>query len=348
MPRSGFRRKHGRDSEYYDIVSDRIGRPVLVLDADRNEVWSAKYSPYGIIYDETGSLAGEFNLRAPGQYHDRETGFYYNGQRYYIPEMVRYNSPEPIGQAVSLNLYMYAGGDPVNMIDQTGLADFDVSEVADAPPPTLKQGADLAALAVSFAPDVGDTMDAGELVYDLASGDYRGAAVSAAAMVLPGVSARALKTVGNIAKSADEVGEAASAAARKGETPGKLPEGAGVDGGGGTKAAVKEGTVQETGSYTNIHESGKRYHGKGDKARSQESGKRIEKETEDRHIATDWTPAKNEREAFKQESRRLDADEGGPKSPDNYNKIESPGKKYRIQDGEIPSSDSLEEVDNGQ
>ena len=83
-------------------------------------VWSVKYTPYGLTYDlEGGTFV--FNLRQPGQYFDAETGFYYNGQRYYIPDMRRYNRPEPIGQAGSLDLYMYAGGCPVMRIDPTGL-----------------------------------------------------------------------------------------------------------------------------------------------------------------------------------------------------------------------------------
>ena len=92
---------------------------------------------------------------------------------------------------------------------------------------------------------------------------------------------------------------------------------------------------QESGSYTNTHESGKTYHGKGDKQRSQQSGQRVEQETGDIHVATDWTAAPNSREGFKQESERLDSD-GGPKSEENHNKIESPGKKYREQDGRKP------------
>jgi RHS repeat-associated protein len=90
-----------------------------------------------------------------------------------------------------------------------------------------------------------------------------------------------------------------------------------------------------TGSYTNQHESGKTYSGKGDRARSQASGERVAGENDDPHVATDWTEADGPREAFKQESRRIDAN-GGVDSPFNYNKIESPGRRYRIEDGELP------------
>ena len=97
------------------------------------------------------------------------------------------------------------------------------------------------------------------------------------------------------------------------------------------KQAGQSSTRKHTGSYTNTHESGKTYDGKGSKARSQESGRRIERETGDKHVATDWTSAKNNREAFKQESSRLDSN-GGPRSENNHNKIESPGRKMREED----------------
>lgn len=69
-----------------------------------------------------------------------------------------------------------------------------------------------------------------------------------------------------------------------------------------------------------------------DRERSQISGRRVEKETGDKHIATEWTRSEDSREAYKRESRRIDAN-GGVKSDQNYNKIESPGKKYLSQDG---------------
>lgn len=90
---------------------------------------------------------------------------------------------------------------------------------------------------------------------------------------------------------------------------------------------------KKTGSYINTHASGKTYSGKGSRARSQKSGRQKAKENNDPHVATEYQPAKSNREAFKKESENLDAN-GGPKSPTNYNKIESPGKKYRKQDGD--------------
>ena len=100
-------------------------------------------------------------------------------------------------------------------------------------------------------------------------------------------------------------------------------------------ACKKKKRRDPTGSYTLLFGSGKRYHGKGPRKRSEASGKRVARENKDTHVATDWTVAKDRRDAYKQESRRLDAD-GGPGDPNNYNRIEQPGKKYRREDGEIP------------
>ncbi|MFN8431860.1 MAG: hypothetical protein U0V04_17895 [Spirosomataceae bacterium] len=101
-----------------------------------------------------------------------------------------------------------------------------------------------------------------------------------------------------------------------------------------------EGQNNQTGSYTNTHESGKTYHGKGGQKRAAESGKQQAAKNNDPHKSTDWTPAKNNREAFKQESRRLENDADkvkgirGHQSDKNYNKRDSPGTNYRKQDGE--------------
>jgi hypothetical protein len=99
---------------------------------------------------------------------------------------------------------------------------------------------------------------------------------------------------------------------------------------GGNLANAAFATTQ-SGSYTNTHESGAVYVGKGGRERSQESGKRVEKETGDKHVATDHTSSANSREGFKDESRRMDKARAEGKKL--YNKGESPGKKMRQQDG---------------
>ena len=61
------------------------------------------------------------NLRFQGQYFDAETGLHYNYHRYYDPRTGRYITPDPIGLAGGINLYAYAGNDPVGGIDPQGL-----------------------------------------------------------------------------------------------------------------------------------------------------------------------------------------------------------------------------------
>ena len=91
-----------------------------------------------------------------------------------------------------------------------------------------------------------------------------------------------------------------------------------------------------TGSYTVTFESGKKYHGKGPESRMNKSATDKAKTKNDPVKSKDFTPAKNDREAFKQESRRMDTDRvgntPGHKNPNNYNRRASPGDKYRKQD----------------
>ena len=60
-------------------------------------------------------------FRLPGQTFDDETGLHYNYYRYYDPNTGRYLRPDPIGLQGGVNLYQYAGSNPVNMIDIWGL-----------------------------------------------------------------------------------------------------------------------------------------------------------------------------------------------------------------------------------
>jgi RHS repeat-associated protein len=52
----------------------------------------------------------------------RQTGLYYMPARYYSPALGRFLQSDPSGFGGGFNLYAYAGNDPVNLTDSTGLS----------------------------------------------------------------------------------------------------------------------------------------------------------------------------------------------------------------------------------
>jgi RHS repeat-associated protein len=71
-------------------------------------------------YESTGSASLEWYGTVVGGKRDA-TGTMYRRARYYDPQTGRFTQEDPIGLAGGLNLYGYAGGDPVNHADPSGL-----------------------------------------------------------------------------------------------------------------------------------------------------------------------------------------------------------------------------------
>jgi hypothetical protein len=90
-----------------------------------------------------------------------------------------------------------------------------------------------------------------------------------------------------------------------------------------------------SGSYTIVFESGKTYHGKVMPERARRSAARIFREYGDAVRTIFWAAAANDREDFKDEDRRIEQDDG-PNPDRNYNRRNSPGRAYRIQDQRCP------------
>ena len=115
----------GATTTAYDVHTDHLDTPRLLTSSTGAVVWNSHHEPFGkahIASDPDGDgthLA--FPLRFPGQYEDPETGLHYNRHRYYDPEIGRYLSPDPLGQADGTHLYQYAQGDPLSTIDPLGL-----------------------------------------------------------------------------------------------------------------------------------------------------------------------------------------------------------------------------------
>jgi len=81
-----------------------------------------QYDPYGNLTSSTGSVANPWRFAAG--YFDSSTGLYKYGTRYYNPGFGRWSQQDPLrGQLndpTSLNRYLYAGDDPVNVTDLSG------------------------------------------------------------------------------------------------------------------------------------------------------------------------------------------------------------------------------------
>ncbi|MFF2844830.1 RHS repeat-associated core domain-containing protein [Streptomyces sp. NPDC058001] len=108
------------DERFYAIVTDLIGTPTELVDADGDIVWERSSTLWGL---PTGSGDGDrvdCPLRFPGQYHDAETGLHYNHHRYYEPGTARYLSPDPLGRTPAPNQHAYVKN-PLQWTDPLGL-----------------------------------------------------------------------------------------------------------------------------------------------------------------------------------------------------------------------------------
>ncbi|WP_423257803.1 RHS repeat domain-containing protein [Enterobacter asburiae] len=108
----------------YHYVCDHLGTPLELRDVRGGVVWSAMLRSYGQVHHADTAGINQ-PLRFQGQYHDGESGLYYNRHRYYDPGVGRYLSPDPVGLDGGLNLYSYVPN-PLQYIDPLGLCKDDI------------------------------------------------------------------------------------------------------------------------------------------------------------------------------------------------------------------------------
>lgn len=102
--------------------TNHLGAPLVVSDQKQQIVWRGLLELFGQVTPINPNL--EQNLRFAGQYFDAETGWHYNYQRYYDPNLGRYLQSDPIGLAGGVNAYVYVGNNPLNYIDPLGLTEL--------------------------------------------------------------------------------------------------------------------------------------------------------------------------------------------------------------------------------
>ncbi|MEW4454562.1 RHS repeat-associated core domain-containing protein [Bremerella sp. JC817] len=82
------------------------------------------YDSFGNVLSETNSSLDDLGLGYTARYFDEATGLQYNTNRWYIAELGRWMSQDPIEfEAGDENLYRYVGNDATLRIDPSGLQD---------------------------------------------------------------------------------------------------------------------------------------------------------------------------------------------------------------------------------
>jgi RHS repeat-associated protein len=128
--------KPGEVAYYYH--NDHLGTPQVLTNETGSIVWKAVYTPFGGANILVETVQNPFRL--PVQYYDSETGFHYNYFRYYDPTTGRYVTPDPIGLAGGINLFVYALNNPINWIDPDGLQTRPVPGAIRGPDEGARQG----------------------------------------------------------------------------------------------------------------------------------------------------------------------------------------------------------------
>ncbi len=127
-------------STYY-YHSDHLGSASVITDNDGREYERIEYTPYGEVWIDKASATYKTAYRFTGKERDEETGLYYFGERYLDAKVSRWLSTDPalgeyvpgagsdssklpgmggVYNTVNLNLYHYAGNNPVNYTDPDG------------------------------------------------------------------------------------------------------------------------------------------------------------------------------------------------------------------------------------
>jgi len=102
-------------------ITDALGTPMQLVTPNGQPRWLAEPDDWAAVKNQRAVRNVTQPIRFQGQWHDEESGLYYNRHRYYDPQQGRYISQDPIGLKGGMNHYNYAGNDPINSIDPKGL-----------------------------------------------------------------------------------------------------------------------------------------------------------------------------------------------------------------------------------
>ena len=102
-------------------LSNHLGSTSLELDEQAQIISYEEYTPYGSTsYQALHQVETPKRYRFTAKERDEETGFSYNGARYYAPWLGRWMNCDPTGLKDGVNHYVYVGSNPICLIDPAG------------------------------------------------------------------------------------------------------------------------------------------------------------------------------------------------------------------------------------
>ncbi|RLA14338.1 MAG: hypothetical protein DRQ59_03340 [Gammaproteobacteria bacterium] len=162
-----------KSTEILYLHTDHLNAPRAATDQNQNLVWNWASDAFGVgkvDKDPDGDgVKHNVRLRFPGQYHDGETGLYYNYFRDYDRTTGRYVQSDPIGLDGGINVYSYAEGSPIMFSDPLGLFTMNVFAGIEIP---FAGGADIGFMVTTSPIDIGVYGQLSKAVGGLAKGKF--------------------------------------------------------------------------------------------------------------------------------------------------------------------------------
>jgi len=141
------------DSQAYFYHFDGIGSSIGITDMTGEMVNKYAYDAFGKALSQTGAIPNPFKYIGRFGVMDEGNGLMYMRARYYDPEIGRFINKDPIGLSGGINLFTYAGNNPINFTDPQGLLGWDA---------LIEWLAKRAAIFLSGLPEIwGDPMEEG-------------------------------------------------------------------------------------------------------------------------------------------------------------------------------------------